>query len=246
MNLLRVIPVLLIDNGSIVNTERFRRRHYIGDPLNTVNLFNDFEVDELIVLDINASKNDQIDYLLLEEIAGESFMPMSYGGGIKSIEEIEKILSIGFEKVILGSAAFLNPDLVRNAARIFGSQAIVASVDVTRSITHKYRIRYLNGSRKNIYAIDDYIKLLEDCGVGEILINCIHRDGTMKGYDDVLINIVSRMTTVPLIILGGARSSACIKSMHAEHHISAAASSIFVYKENTKSVLINFPAKVLG
>lgn len=241
----RVIPVLLFQNDSIVKTRKFSKPEYIGDPINTVNLYNDFEVDELIILDIDASHSrNKINYTLIERMCAETFMPLTYGGGINSLQEMKFIFKLGIEKVVLGKSAYFNKELIRSAADTYGCQAIVASVDYRKSLFNKYNAYVYNGNIKVRMPIEEYIELLISQGCGEILLNAIDRDGMMNGYDCEFVKKISENVSVPVIALGGAQSRTCIpKIINYSGASAAAASSIFIYQNQEKGVLINFPEK---
>ena len=184
----RIIPCLLLREGSLVKTIKFKKNNYIGSPVNTIRIFNELEVDELILLDILASRSNQSpDFKLIEEVAGECFMPLTYGGGIKTEAEVKKILSIGVEKVSINTSAVKNPSLIKNLVKTFGSQCIVGSIDIKKNFFGKNHI-VINAGRENI-KIDpiDWALKLERLGVGELLVTSINNDGTWKGYELDLI-----------------------------------------------------------
>lgn len=238
----RVIPVLLLQDNGLVKTKQFRDPVYLGDPLNVINIYNDKEVDELIVLDINSTKyNKPIDFGLIKDISQECFMPLGYGGGIKSIQDIEKLFQIGVEKIILNSS-LSNIKMVKEAVDIFGSQSVVASVDIKRSKYNSYGVySYLKGK-----VIDGdflkYIKNIERLNVGEIFINNVDRDGMQNGYDIELINLISNSVEVPVIACGGAGSLNDMKELIKATNVSAiAAGSLFVFYGVYNAVLITYP-----
>lgn len=239
----RVIPVLLLKNAGLVKTVGFKDAKYIGDPLNAVKIFNDKEVDELIFLDILATpQNRSIPLDLLKEIAEECFMPLSYGGGIKTLEDIRKILKIGIEKVIVNSQLFNDLNFLKAAIDQFGSSTIVASLDVKKNFWGKYEL-YSHGGKVNTKK-DPLIfaKELNDLGVGEIMINSIDRDGTMKGYDLELISTVCSEVQVPVIACGGASSIDDFEKAVSQAGASAiAAGSMFVLHGKHRAVLISYP-----
>jgi len=242
----RIIPALLINNGDLIKTTKFKNPNYIGDPVNAVKIFNEKEVDELIVLDINCTINSNSpDFNLIKEIVGEAFMPICYGGGIKNIEQIKKVLFLGVEKIAINTATFYDPELISNAANIFGSQAIVASIDVGYNWKRKQHV-FIESGKKNIkYLPIDYAKKMEDLGAGEILINCIYRDGTMSGYDIELLNKLCDSVKIPVIALGGAKDKTDIKKVFNKTSVSAAAAgSMFIYTGIHKAVLINYSNKL--
>jgi cyclase len=239
----RVIPVLLLKGTGLVKTVKFKNEKYIGDPRNAVKIFNDKEVDELIFLDIEASKKKRKpNFKLIEEITSECFVPLGYGGGITSIEEIRKLFTIGIEKVILNSSFLSNPNLVREASSLFGSQSIVVSIDVKKNI-FKRNIVYNAANKKNTKYLPLEIALkAQEYGAGEVFLNIVDRDGTFLGYDIDLCKKISERLTIPTIICGGAQSLNDFKDAVVEGRASAvAAGSFFVYHQKHKAVLINYP-----
>lgn len=244
----RVIPCLLLNNGRLVKTKKFKDHSYIGDPINTIRIFNEKEVCELFLLDIgicaDPSQNLTPDYDLIKNIASECFMPVAYGGGIKSIEQIKTIFSLGIEKVVLNSHFFSNPDLLEEAAAIFGSQSIVFSMNVKKNFWGKYET-YANGARKAFkIAPDKLAQMAVDCGAGELLVNSIDRDGTYLGYDLELMSIISATVDVPIVALGGAGCTDHFRQVVQNCGVSGvAAGSLFVYKGTQRAVLINYPKK---
>jgi cyclase len=243
MALPRIIPVLLLKNAGLVKTEQFKNPKYIGDPLNAVKIFNDKEVDELIFLDTLASpENKKIPLEFLAEVAEECFMPLAYGGGIKTIDDIRTILKVGVEKVILNSIVYSDLDFVKKAVNDFGSSTICVSLDFKKNFWGKYEL-YSNGGRKH-EKIDwiELIQKLDDIGVGELMLNSIDRDGTMKGYDLDLLKKVTAMVKMPVIVCGGAGSVKDFDEAINECGASAcAAGSMFVFHGKHRAVLISYP-----
>ena len=233
----RVIPVLLLHDGGLVKTKQFANPVYLGDPLNAINIFNDKEVDELIFLDIDATKkNNKINFNLIEDIASECFMPFAYGGGIKSIEEMEKLFYIGVEKVIINSA-LNDEELIKEAVRRFGSQSVVASVDIKNGAIYSHL-----SQRELDYDLEGYIKNLISLNVGEIFINSVDNDGMMDGYDIELIKQISAISTIPIIACGGAGKIDDLKEVIDKTEVSAvAAGSFFVFIGIHNAVLITYP-----
>jgi len=239
----RIIPCLLLKNKGLIKTYKFKESRYIGDPINAVKIFNEKEVDEIVLIDIEASKNNRKpDFNLISRIGKEAFMPMVYGGGIKTIEDAKKVLSSGFEKISLNSLILNNKNAISEFSKYFGSQSIIVSIDVKKNINGKYEVYdYLSGKsiKKNPieYAIES-----EEKGAGELLINSVDKDGTMEGYDLELIHKISYNTTIPVIALGGAGSLFDFKQIINEGGASAAsAGSMFVFQGKHKAVLINYP-----
>ncbi|MFZ4125053.1 MAG: AglZ/HisF2 family acetamidino modification protein [Rickettsiales bacterium] len=245
MNKTRVIPVLLLRGKGLVKTVKFKDPTYIGDPINSVRIFNEKEVDELVFLDISATpENRGPDFELLADIAGEAFMPMAYGGGITTMEQVKRIFSLGFEKIIVNSAAYTTPDLLREAVAIYGSQSIVGCVDVKKTLLGRYELYSHSAATKQPADIKHHLKKLTDLGVGEVLVNSIDRDGTMSGYDLKLLREVTSAVDVPVVACGGASSMADFVSAVKEANVSAvAAGSLFVYMGPHRAVLINYPAR---
>jgi cyclase len=239
----RAIPCLLLKNGRLVKTIKFDKPQYVGDPINAVRIFNDMEVDEIVVLDIGATPDSTpVRFDLIGEMAGECFMPMAYGGGLTSVEDVRRVLGLGVEKVVVNSAAVRDLSLVRAIADAFGSQSIVASVDVRNSVFSGYRA-CTNGGRQKVKAgVVEWVQALERAGAGEILVTSIDRDGTMEGYDLDLVHLVSSSVRVPVIAAGGAGSVDDIGAVVVRGGASAAAvGSLAVYQGRNRAVLINFP-----
>lgn len=239
----RVIPCLLIKENSLVKTKKFSKPKYIGDPLNAVKIFNELEVDELIVLDIDATiKGLGPNEKLISKLAEECRMPLCYGGGIKTVEQFEKIISLGVEKLAISSAAIENPQIIYEAAKKVGSQSVVVVLDIKyHGLISKPKITTLSGSR--IFNLDlfEFIKKIEDLGAGEIVINCIDRDGTRSGYDIELISKIRKVSKLILTLLGGANSFKDIEDLVANIKIvGCSAGSLFVLKGKFDAVLINY------
>ncbi len=239
----RVIPCLLLKNRGLVKTVQFRDPKYLGDPINIVKIFNDKEVDELLFLDITASaENSKPPIELLSKIAGECFMPLGYGGGIRNLQDIKELFSIGIEKVTLNTYAVENPDFVREAADFFGSQSIVVSMDVKKSFWGKYEL-FTHGGRKGTRKDPvTFAVFMEKMGAGELIVNSIDRDGTMQGYDIDLIKKVSEAVGIPVIASGGAgKIEDFVQAVHEGGASAVAAGSFFVFHGPHRAVLINVP-----
>lgn len=239
----RAIPCLLLLNGRLVKTVRFERAKYVGDPINAVRIFNDMEVDEIVVLDIGATPSATgIPFDLIGEMASECFMPMVYGGGIRSVEEARRIIRLGVEKVAINSAAAADVSLVTRVADAFGAQAVVASVDVRKKIFGGYRVYSHGGRRPLSTSVVEWVHRLEQAGAGEILVTAIDRDGMMNGYDVDLVRLVSSAVRVPVIAAGGAGTVSDMGEVVGKGGASAAAvGSLAVYQGRNRAVLINFP-----
>ncbi|MCM0028615.1 MAG: AglZ/HisF2 family acetamidino modification protein [Polynucleobacter sp.] len=245
MNKTRVIPVLLLRGKGLVKTVKFKDPKYIGDPINSVRIFNEKEVDELVFLDITATPEGRgPDFELLADIAGEAFMPMAYGGGITTLEQVRRIFTLGFEKVIINTAAYASPQLIQEAVAVFGSQSIVGCVDVRRNFLGRYELSSHSAKTKQSFELKGYVQELERLGVGEIIINAIDRDGTLSGYDLKLIREVSSAVRVPVVACGGASSvNDFVAAVHEGGASAVAAGSLFVFVGPHRAVLINYPAR---
>ena len=241
----RIIPCLLIHQGGLVKTVKFAQPKYVGDPLNAVRIFNEKEVDELIVIDIDATTEGRVpDYQLIANLAGECRMPLCYGGGISSPEQVEKIISLGVEKVAISSAAIKNHTFIKESAYRVGSQSIVVVMDIKKTGYFKksYELFINNGHNSVRFKPAEFAKIAQESGAGEIVINSIDRDGTLEGYDFELIDIIRDAVTIPVTALGGAGSFEHLKSIVAHYGIiGAAAGSIFVFKGKYRAVLIQYP-----
>lgn len=239
----RVIPVLLLKDRGLVKTIKFKNEKYIGDPRNAVKIFTEKEVDELIVLDIHASKtHSPPNFELIEEISSECFVPFAYGGGITSVAEIKKLFSLGVEKVVLNSIFLNRPNIVKEASSLYGSQSIIVSIDVKKSFFGKKKV--YDSARKKLTNIDpiDFALKAQEYGAGEVFINSVDNDGTFSGYDIELCKSISIQLKIPLIICGGAQSLEDFKYAVKDGKASAvAAGSMFVYHQKHKAVLINYP-----
>lgn len=232
-----------MDGTGIVKTYKFSKPRYLGDPINIVRIFSEKEVDEIVLLDIRASKEGlEPNFALLSQICGEAFMPVAYGGGVKTLEQIEKLIRLGIDKVVINSAIEDNLNLIFKASKIFGSQAVVASIDIKKKIFGGYKAFTMSGSKEVAKNYKQYIYDIIQAGAGEIFLNNIDRDGTMEGYDINLIKEVSTMVNVPLIVCGGAGKFEDLKKAINEGGASAvAAGSLFVFHGKHKAVLISYP-----
>jgi cyclase len=240
----RIIPCLLVHKGGLVKTRRFGEPKYVGDPINAVRIFNEKEVDELLVADIDASVEDrEPNYDLIRSLAAECRMPLCYVGGVRTPDQFERIVSLGVEKVAIGSAAVDGEALIGEVVSRVGSQSVVAVLDVRKAgLFRRYEVFTHNGSRKTGLSPMDLAAKLEEFGVGEIVINSIDRDGMMEGYDLDLVEQVRGAISVPLTVLGGAGELAHLEALIAGYPIiGAAAGSLFVFKGKYRAVLINYP-----
>ncbi len=245
MFLPRIIPVLLLKGTGLVKTIKFKDPRYIGDPINAVRIFNDLKADELVFLDITASNEGRtISVDLAKDIGDEAFMPFGVGGGIHKAGQIELLLKAGAEKIVINTQAVFNPKLIEEAAKIFGSQCIIVSIDVKKTLLNKYTVFTHSNTKKSSIGLFEHIKNVEALGAGEILINSIDNDGMMKGYDINLIRRVAEIVNIPVIACGGAGSLDDMKKAYFDGKAHAlAAGSMFVYHGPRRAVLINYPSK---
>lgn len=239
----RIIPCLLVKDKGLVKTVHFKNPKYVGDPINAVRIFNEKQVDELTVLDIDASaENRQPDYKMIENLAAECRMPLCYGGGVKTPEQARRIFSLGVEKIAISSAAVEDPTLVTRIAERVGSQSVVVIIDVKKKLLGGYEVYINNGKKATGKNPFELVKQLEKLGAGEIVINSIDQDGVMKGYDMNLAEKTRAITHLPLTVLGGAGSLEDIGRLISKFGIiGASAGSLFVFKGVYKAVLINYP-----
>lgn len=239
----RIIPCLLIQNKGLVKTQKFKDAKYVGDPINAVRIFNEKEVDEIMIIDIDATVyNREPDYKMIENLAAECRMPLCYGGGIKTVEQAQKIFSLGVEKVAISSQAVNSPSLIREIGRRVGKQSIVVVIDVKSSKSGQYEIWTHNGTKNSKKDAIAFAKEVEELGAGEVIINSIDQDGVMKGYDLELVNKIRSNVCIPLTVLGGAGSMKDIGKLIEKHGIiGAAAGSLFVFKGIFRAVLISYP-----
>lgn len=242
----RLIPCLLIHQGGLVKTVNFGSPKYVGDPLNAVRIFNELNVDEIMVVDIDASRRGIApDHRLIAELAAECRMPLCYGGGVRDAEEVERLVALGVEKVAMSNAVIDDVELVARAAERVGSQSVVAVIDVKGGgIFRRPEVVTLNATRRTGLDPAEHAGNLERAGVGEIVLNSVDADGTRKGYDIALLEKVRAKVNVPLTLLGGAGSLDDIRTLVRKHPIiGAAAGSLFVFKGKFRAVLINYPSQ---
>ena len=239
----RIIPCLLIKDNGLVKTKKFSEPKYVGDPLNAVKIFNELEVDELIVLDIDATaKKLNPNEKLISKLAEECRMPLCYGGGVKTIDQIERLVGLGVEKIAISSAAIENPKLILEASKKVGSQSIVVVLDVKyEGLMKKPKIKILNGKKTVDEDLFSFVKKLEEFGAGEIVINCIDKDGMKNGYDIELISKVRDVSKSVLTLMGGASSYNDIEILvKSVKNVGSSAGSLFVFKGKFDAVLINY------
>lgn len=240
----RVIPVLLLRGKGLYKTVKFKDPTYVGDPLNTIRLFNEKEANEIIVLDITASAEGRgPNFDFLEDLASECFMPFAYGGGVTDVEQIRRLFYLGAEKAVVNASAFDRPELIDDGARIFGSQSIVVSIDVKKKMLGGYEVCTNNGKKGRSKKPGAFAKEVEDRGAGEILINSIDRDGTLSGYDIDLIHEVADAVSVPVIACGGANGPADFRNAIAAGANAVSAGSYFVFQGRHRAVLISYPTE---
>ena len=240
----RIIPCLLVHNKGLVKTVNFTNPKYVGDPINAVKIFNEKEVDELIVLDIDASIEQQYpDYEMIKNLAVECRMPLCYGGGVKTVEQAKHIISLGVEKVAISSVVFEHSSIIEEFASTIGSQSVVVVLDIKKQKwRNQYEIYTHNATKSTGKSLPKFLNEIQNMRIGEIVINFIDNDGYMDGYDYTLVNKIKSIVKVPLSVLGGAGSLDDIKRLVNENGvIGAAAGSIFVFKGPYKAVLINYP-----
>ena len=241
----RIIPVLLVKNNGLVKTTKFKDPKYLGDPINAVKIFNEKEVDELIVLDIDASLyNSEPNYQMIKNLAYESRMPLCYGGGIKSVEQLTQIIKLGVEKVSICSSALFDTSLIKKAVEVVGGQSVVITMDIKKArFSSKYMLFSHSGTKVTDIDPIEYAQKVSNIGVGEIVVNSIDRDGTMKGYDIELIRKIKSVTENPITAVGGAGALNDITLLFKTFGtIGAAAGSLFVFKGKYRAVLINYPS----
>lgn len=240
----RIIPCLLLSDGGLVKTSNFKNPVYIGDPINAIKIFNDKEVDELIVLDINCSKrNQEPDYELIEQFASECFMPLCYGGGVLSLEIADKLFSIGVEKISLQSILFKDISVLKKISEKYGRQSVVASIDVSSSFFGKYKIFVSSNRKTSDIQLFNFINLIQEIGVGEIFLNCVDNEGLMKGLNLELIKKIRPFVNVPLVVTGGVGSMEDINSGFNAGADAVSVGSFFVYHGLHKGVLITYPSQ---
>lgn len=240
----RIIPCLLVHNKGLIKTVKFKDPKYVGDPINAVKIFNEKEVDEIIVLDIDATvRNNEPDYKMIENLAIECRMPLCYGGGIKTADQAKRILGFGVEKIAISSAATDDPNLVYDIASKVGNQSVVVVLDVKRNtITNEYNIYTHNGTKSSGVNPVQYAIQMEKMGAGEILVNSIDNDGVMKGYDTRIIDLIRSEIDIPITVLGGAGTLEDLGEIVSKYGIvGVSAGSLFVFKGKFRAVLINYP-----
>lgn len=238
----RIIPCLLLREGTLVKTVKFGKYQYVGDPLNTCRIFNELEVDEMMILDIMASKNNrEPDFKLLQKLTSECFMPLSYGGGIKNILQAQNIFSIGFEKIVINSSLFNNIHLIKEIVDLYGSQSLVVAIDIKKNLFGKYEVYSYSGTIKEEVKLLDWVQKVEEAGAGEILLTNISREGTWDGFDIDILKKITEKVTIPVIAHGGA---GCRKDIEEAAKLGGASAialgNMVVFQNKDMGVLINY------
>ena len=243
MALKRIMPCLLLKDKRLVKTVKFKNPAYVGDPINAVKIYNDKEVDELVVLDITATEKGKIDFELLKDFTSECFMPLTYGGGVKKVEDFQHLYAIGIEKVVVNTLLIDNPEVVKEAANKYGNQSVVASIDVKRDLNGKFVI-FSYANRDINMSFEEYLKYVLRLNVGEIFITSVDQEGTWEGFDNDLISNVNRLVEVPIIANGGCGNKEDLKTVLYDNDVQAAAiGSMAVYQKKNMGVLIRFPKR---
>lgn len=241
---IRVIPCLLLKNEGLVKSVKFKNPTYVGDPINAVKIFNDKEVDELLFIDIEATKKGrEPNYDLISRISGEAFMPFGYGGGITRVEQVQKLTRLGVEKVAINAYARKNPDFITQAAEVAGSSSVVAAIDVKKDLLGRYRVYDYTQQKTTSLDPIEFAQLMEHKGAGEIFFNSVDRDGTFSGYDTELIKKVAQALTVPVVASGGAGSIMHFADAVKSGASAVAAGSFFIFYGPHRAVLITYPEK---
>jgi len=237
----RIIPVLLLKNRGLYKGTKFKNHTYVGDPINTVKIFNDKEVDEMLIFDIEATiRQKSIDFEYLKEVVSEAFMPIGYGGGIRTVEDARNLFAIGIEKIALNTQAFENKTLVQDLVKTFGSQSVVISLDIKRTLSGP-AVFIRNGTTKAFDSVINAAKLMESLGAGEIILNDIDRDGTRSGYNLSYVKEITINVKIPVIICGGAKDIEDFKKAKQFGAHACAAGAMFVYHGPHRAVLISYP-----
>lgn len=240
----RIIPVLLLKDQGLVKTVKFDNPQYVGDPINAAKIFNDSEVDELIIVDISARReNRRPNFDKISELTTECFMPLCYGGGLDYIEDAQKLVTLGVEKVSFNTATIHKPEVVKEASKIFGASSVVAAIDVKKTFWGKYEVHVRAGRENTGKNPVDHAKYVEDLGAGEIFLTSIDKEGGQKGYDLALIEAVTKAVRIPVVAHGGAGQLQDMKAAIDKGASAAAAGSLFVYHGRLNGILINYPTQ---
>jgi cyclase len=241
----RIIPILQLSKRQFIKTIRFRKRTYVGDPMNILRIFNDKEADELVILDIDAHRSGRgpdTDYI--KQVAAECFMPITYGGGITRLKQADELFAAGVDKICLNTSAATQPELITSVADKYGAQAVVVSIDVRKKLFGTYTA-VIQGATRNVrLKLTDYVHRCQEQGCGEILVNSVDRDGTMSGYDLDLLATVAQHSSVPVVACGGAATNSDLHSAIKDAEVAAAAAgSMFVFQGPHRAVLISYPKR---
>jgi len=240
----RVIPSLLIRNRGLVKTVRFDKAKYVGDPINAIRIFNEKEVDELVVLDIEATKRGSIDFDFLAQINKEAFMPLGYGGGIKSVDDVQRILQLGYEKILIDSAAIDDPSIIGRCAEACGAQSVVCCIDAKKDLLGNHHVYNYRTAKALKIGIKDWAQRCVAEGAGELLVYSVDNDGAYSGYDIKLLKTITSSVSVPVVALGGARNTEDLSLAISDGGASAvAAGSMFIFYGPHKAVLITYPSR---
>ena len=244
MLLKRIIPVLIMKNDELIHRSNFddTTDRYVGDPINAINIFNQFLVDEVILIDIeNTRYNKPINFELLKDIAGEAFFPLTYGGGIKNIEDAEKIISLGYEKISINNCFFENKKLIEELSKRIGAQSIVVSFDILKENNSYHLYNYLKKTSRKI-TIDECLVYLSDLKVGELMITAVDLDGSMKGCDTELIKKIGKNINIPIIYKGGLSNLNEIETLFKIGVNAITSSSLFIMKKKNGGIVLNYPS----
>tara|TARA_B100002019_G_scaffold71132_1_gene61301 strand:- start:2620 stop:3381 length:762 start_codon:yes stop_codon:yes gene_type:complete len=238
----RLIPVLLIDNRKLVKGVQYKSHKYVGDPVNAIKVFNEKQVDEITFFDVSISSGKQIDFEFISEIASEAFIPFGYGGGIRTLDDVKKLINIGVEKIILNTSAIENPDFIDECVQQIGSSSVVIKIDYKRSFFGKEEVYSKNGSTKSKINILDFCEDVVERGAGEIILSDISRDGTGKGFDIDFVKKISNLVNIPIVASSGSKGMESVRELIKKTNCSAAAAGdMFIYYGRFKSVLITYP-----
>ena len=241
----RIIPCLLLTKHGLYKTKGFKNRKYVGDIINAIKIFNDKGVDEIIILDIDATQNNySIDFSAIQQMASECFVPLAYGGGVTDLSQVDKLIKLGIEKIVIGSAAHTKPQMISDIARVYGSQSVIVSIDVKQDLFGKYSVVYKSGNIRTSVSPLDFARQVVDLGAGELVLQNVTRDGTRKGYDIALIKQIADSIAVPVIALGGAGSIDDLRlGLQVGRASAVAAGSLFVFHGKHEAVLITYPSQ---
>jgi imidazole glycerol-phosphate synthase subunit HisF len=239
----RLIPCLLLDGTRLVKTKQFSQPRYVGDPLNTIKIFSEKEVDEIILLDITANRRGlQPNFAYIKQLADECFMPLCYGGGIKKIDDVARLIDLGVEKVAINATSLVGTQLIEQIANRYGKQSVVAIMDVKMTANGDYQVWSFCADRYSTHTHLSWAKLMQSAGAGEILVSAMDRDGTRLGYDYDLIKATAAAVDIPIIAYGGANKfEDCVRIVMETGASAAAASSIFIYKGKLDGILVSYP-----